>query len=158
MPLAFWDGPRSVYGMCFSLSKSTSYLLLCLSLNFFCHETSSAWASLSPETRCVILFKRLLVQVPIWVAQLQPETSHSWRGEKLGSRKPCDLQVCVLPGDQGVIAEGIGAERGWPLGRQGELPVLKATLLRGHWVRCRLTNLFWFVQTFPGFSTENSRF
>ena len=39
---------------CFSLSKSTSYLSLCLSLNSFCNETSRTWASLSPETRCVI--------------------------------------------------------------------------------------------------------
>ena len=40
--LAFWDGPQSVCGMCFSLylNKSTSYLLPGLSLNSFCDETS----------------------------------------------------------------------------------------------------------------------
>ena len=39
--------------MCFSLylNKSTSYLLLCLSLNSFYDETSRTWASLGPETR-----------------------------------------------------------------------------------------------------------
>ena len=37
--LAFWDKPQSVYGMCISLNKSTSYLSLCLSLNSFCAET-----------------------------------------------------------------------------------------------------------------------
>ena len=39
---------------CFPLNKPTSYLSLCLSLNSFCNETSRTWASLSPETRCVI--------------------------------------------------------------------------------------------------------
>ena len=65
LPLAFWDGPHSVCGVCFSLNKSTSYLSLCLPLNSFCDETSRTWASLSPETRCVISIKRLWVQVPI---------------------------------------------------------------------------------------------
>ena len=47
------DGPHSVCGVCFSLylTKSTSYLSLCLSLNSFCDETSRTWASLGPETR-----------------------------------------------------------------------------------------------------------
>ena len=40
-PLAFWDG------VCFFLNKSTSYLLLCLSLNSFCYKTSRTSASLS---------------------------------------------------------------------------------------------------------------
>ena len=66
-PLAFWDGPHSVCGMCIFLNKSTSYLSLCLSLNSFCDKTSRTWASLSPETRCVISIKRQWVQVPIWV-------------------------------------------------------------------------------------------
>ena len=41
------------------LSKSISYLSLCLSLNFFCDETSRTWASLSPEIKCVISVERL---------------------------------------------------------------------------------------------------
>ena len=41
-------------GVCFSLNKSTSYLSLCVSLNSVCNETSRTWASLSPETKCVI--------------------------------------------------------------------------------------------------------
>ena len=60
-PLAFWDGPLSVCGVCFSLNKSTSYLSLCISLNSFCNETSRTWASLNPETRCVISVGRLWV-------------------------------------------------------------------------------------------------
>ena len=48
-------------GVCFSLNESTSYLSLCLSLNSFCNETSRTWASLSPETRCVISVGRLWV-------------------------------------------------------------------------------------------------
>ena len=48
-----------LWSVCFSLNKSTSYLSLCLSLNSFCDETSRTWASLSPETRCVISVGRL---------------------------------------------------------------------------------------------------
>ena len=47
--------------VCFSLNKSTSYPSLCLSLNSFYDETSRSWASLSPETRCVISVGRLWV-------------------------------------------------------------------------------------------------
>ena len=61
-PLIFWDGPHSVCRVCFYLNKSTSYPSLCLSLNSFCDETSRTWASLSPETSCVISVKRLWVQ------------------------------------------------------------------------------------------------
>ena len=63
-----------VCGVCFSLNKSTSYLSLCLSRNSFCDETSRTWASLSPETRCVISVKRPWVRVPIWVTQFQQVT------------------------------------------------------------------------------------
>ena len=49
---SFWNGPHTVER--FSLNKSTSYLPLCLSLNSFCDETSRAWASFGPETRCMI--------------------------------------------------------------------------------------------------------
>ena len=40
-------------GMCFflNLNKFTSYLLLWLSLNSFCNETSRTWAPLGPETK-----------------------------------------------------------------------------------------------------------
>ena len=41
---AFGDGPHSICGVCSSLSKSTSYLSLCLSPNSF-YETSRSWAS-----------------------------------------------------------------------------------------------------------------
>ena len=51
--LTLCNGPHSVCGVYFSLnlSKSISYLSLCLSLNSFCDETSRTWASLCPETR-----------------------------------------------------------------------------------------------------------
>ena len=44
---------HTVCGLCFSLNpnKSTSYLLLCLSLKSFCNEISRTWASLGPEMR-----------------------------------------------------------------------------------------------------------
>ena len=50
--LALCNGPHSVCGVHFSLNlnKPTSYLSLCLSLNFFCDETSRTGASLGPET------------------------------------------------------------------------------------------------------------
>ena len=44
---------------CFSLKKPAPYLSFCLSLNSVCNETSRTWASLSPETRCVISVGRL---------------------------------------------------------------------------------------------------
>ena len=37
------------------VNKSASCLSLCLLLNSFCAERQRTWASLSPETRCVIL-------------------------------------------------------------------------------------------------------
>ena len=66
-PVAFWDSPHSVSGVCFSLDKSISYLSRCLSLNSSCKGTSRTWASISAEARCVISIKRLWVQVPVWV-------------------------------------------------------------------------------------------
>ena len=48
---AICNGSHSVCGMCFSLNKSTSYLSLCLSLNYFCDDTLRNWASLDPETK-----------------------------------------------------------------------------------------------------------
>ena len=41
----------------FSLNKPISYLSLCVSLKFFCNETSVTWASVNPETRCMTLLK-----------------------------------------------------------------------------------------------------
>ena len=69
--LAFWDGPITVCGACFSLNKSISYLSLCLSLNSFCSETQRTWSSVSPDTRWVILMKRPCIQVPIKGAPFQ---------------------------------------------------------------------------------------
>ena len=103
--LTFWDGSHSVCRVCVSLNKSTSYLSLCLSLNSFCGETSRTWASLNPETRCVISVGRLSVlagfgsqpcgfksqsgfwlglspgtwvQVPIWGARFQFHSILYW--------------------------------------------------------------------------------
>ena len=55
--LTFWDDPHSVCGVNFSLNKPISYLSLCVSLKFFCNETSVTWASVNPETRCMTLLK-----------------------------------------------------------------------------------------------------
>ena len=72
--LSFWDGPQFVYGVFFSLNKCTSYLSLCLSLNSFCDETPRTWASLSPETWCVILVTRSWTQVPACIlAELESQ-------------------------------------------------------------------------------------
>ena len=56
--LAFWDGPWSLYGVCFSVNKPTWYPSLCLSLNSFCDETSRTWALSFPGGSVV---KNLLV-------------------------------------------------------------------------------------------------
>ena len=63
-----WDGPHSVCGVCFSLNKSTSYLSLCLSLNWV------SWFSV----------KWQWVQFPIWVAQFQsnPNSENTHLGRK----------------------------------------------------------------------------
>ena len=44
---------QTVCGVCFSLNlnKSISYVSLCLSLNYFCNETSKIWALIGPKTR-----------------------------------------------------------------------------------------------------------
>ena len=59
--LTLCNGPHPLCAMCFSLSKLTSYLFLCLSLNSFCDKTSRTWASLRPETRCCDLVGRLKI-------------------------------------------------------------------------------------------------
>ena len=51
---AFCNGPHAVCGLVVSLNKPTSYLILCVSFNSFCNETSRTWASLGPKTRSVI--------------------------------------------------------------------------------------------------------
>ena len=61
-------------GVCFSLSKFTSYLSLYLSLNCFYDETFRTGASLSPETRCVMSVERPWVQLSIWVSVSQSFT------------------------------------------------------------------------------------
>ena len=57
------------------LSKSISYLSLCLSLNCFCNETSRTWVSLGPKSRYhgfwLGLSLRTWTQVSIWGKQFQ---------------------------------------------------------------------------------------
>ena len=76
---------HTVCGLCFSLNlnKSTSYLSLCLSLNF-CNETSRTWASLGPKARCHGFGR---AQIPVrydWVIKHSTESlqwefeSQSW--------------------------------------------------------------------------------
>ena len=65
--LIFIESCKPLHGVYYCLNKSTSYLSLCLSLNSFCNETSSTWASIISETRCMISVKRPLVQTSPWV-------------------------------------------------------------------------------------------
>ena len=82
--LALCDGPHSVCGVCFSLhlNKSTSYLSLCLSLNYFCDETSRTWVSSGPETRYygfwLGLSPNTWVRVPICGKRFQLDYTESW--------------------------------------------------------------------------------
>ena len=58
--LDFCNGLYSLLSVFLSdLNKSTSYLLLCLSLNCLCNERSRTQASLGHETRSVISVGRL---------------------------------------------------------------------------------------------------
>ena len=54
--------PSEMSVRCLPLNKFTSYLSLFLSLNSFCDVLSRTWASLSPETKCVISIKRLCIK------------------------------------------------------------------------------------------------
>ena len=69
---AFRDDPHSICALCFSL-KIINPLLThqCFSLDSYHDKTSRTWASLSPETICVISIKRPWVQAQIWVAWFQ---------------------------------------------------------------------------------------
>ena len=83
-------------GVCFSLSKFTSYLSLYLSLNCFYDETFRTGASLSPETRCVMSVERPWVQLSIWVLVSQfihPLTPVSFWAWFTCSRKRTNLQA-----------------------------------------------------------------
>ena len=67
--LAFWEGPHSVCGVCFSLNKSSSYLSLCLSLNSFCDEISRTQASGFPGglvTKNRLAMQGKLVRFLVW--------------------------------------------------------------------------------------------
>ena len=116
MPLSPFEMAHTVCEVCFSLNRSTSYLSLCLSLNSFYGKTSRTWASLSPETNCVILWSQLKdhwalarfksqsefrlglslstwVQAPVCVTQFQ---GHSCASEStlciFWSSVPCHIQ------------------------------------------------------------------
>jgi len=69
--LTFWDIPHPIYGTCISLNKSTLYLSLYLSLDFFLQQDIKDLSSMNPETRCVISIKSQWVEVLIWVVQFQ---------------------------------------------------------------------------------------
>ena len=110
--LTFWDGPHSVCGVCTSLNKSTSHLTLCLSLNSFCDDTSRTWASLSPETRCVMSVGRLSVLAGF---KSLPRGCPSQAGFWLGS-SPCCVGSspnlrCTVSGVTSV--KGKGRKQDW---------------------------------------------
>ena len=52
----FWNGPHCLRSV--SLWTNPLFIYHFVSLNSFCDESSRTWASLSLETRCVILVKR----------------------------------------------------------------------------------------------------
>ena len=89
---AFWDGP--VCAVSFSLNKSTTYPSFCLSLNSFCHETSRIWASLSPETRCVISVGRPWVTIWILAGFKSQSELHGFRHTSLRTQLLSPQEFC----------------------------------------------------------------
>ena len=90
---------------CFSPNKSTTYLVLCLSLNSFCNETR-IWASLNPGTRCVISIRGPWVQLQNWVLA----RFGSWLVDSGSS-----LSCTVSKSGQGIIL--VRQIRMWPRGQ-----------------------------------------
>ena len=100
-------------GVCFSLNpnKSTSYLLLCLSLRFFfCNEMSRTWASLGPEARQHGL-------CPAWIpARHDWVTKHSIESQ-LGKQFQTKLsEIERWWPAQYFVNSGIDGERNWRMG------------------------------------------
>ena len=79
--LDLWDGWDSIYEVCFSLNKSTSYLSLCLLLNSFHTETQRTRDSVSPEAR--------------WVFKLKGHGVKSQSRFRLGSSPSSWVQVSI---------------------------------------------------------------
>ena len=98
------------------INKSISYLSLCLSLNSFCAETWRTWASLSPETSCVVSVGRLWVGVPSEVCgfslsprpmSLDSESVHRPRCRQPPSRLHWTLEATQL------VVEATELEQRW---------------------------------------------
>ena len=127
---------------CVFLNKSTSYLSLCLSLNFLCNETSRTWASLSRETRCVISVGRLWVlarfesQPSHMVSQVQLPRRMTWRQARklllpntglfsVWNRRHsyvCDTTILDFPTGSGVNnLPAVLETQVWSLGREDPL-------------------------------------
>ena len=89
-------------GVCFSLNpkKSTSYLLLCLSMNYFFNEILRTWASLGPETR----------HHGFWPGSIP---SRIWLWDKTQHRVP-DMWVWVLILGKWFQKQLLEMERWWP--------------------------------------------
>ena len=88
-----WDALHSVYGLCISLNESTSYLLLCVLMNFFCTERKNLNCSKSWDQVCDVNERQGFksqsefwlhfspyphVQAPMWVAIFRPTELHIW--------------------------------------------------------------------------------
>ena len=86
MPHFAWHSPSAIAhthcGFSLKLNKSTSYLTLCLSLNYFCDEASRTWASLGSETR----------YCGVWLGSI-PKLSLSWFESKHMSSSPSWVQL-----------------------------------------------------------------
>ena len=63
--------PHSVCRVCFSLSKFTSYLSLCILLNSFSDKISKTWTSLSTETRSFQSLSRFKLFLTPWTTPCQ---------------------------------------------------------------------------------------
>ena len=141
---------------CFFLNKSTSYLSLCVSLNSFCNETSRTWASLSPESRCVISAGRLSPSMCARMLSCSVMSDTLWPRGLWLARLLCPWN---FPGkNTGVgfhfLLQGIFPPRGqihvsftskhilyhcasWEAPRAGSSPNLSCTVSERDWHICR---------------------
>ena len=125
-------------GVCFSLNpnKSTSYLLLCLSLRFFfCNETSRTWASLGPEARQHGL-------CPAWIpARHDWVTKHSIESQ-LGKQFQTKLsEIERWWPAQYFVNSGIDGERNWRTGGKSSGKLCWGTPFITCWKNCWMHDL-----------------
>ena len=89
--LTFWDGLHSIKRVCISLNKATSYLSLCLSLNYFRTSVNNSsfskpgmqfqWKDSGLKSQCGFWLSSspsLWVQVQTWVVQIPLLHTHMY--------------------------------------------------------------------------------